>query len=94
MNCTNCGQPIKLKFGLWFHEQVTVSGCIATPQPTVKRTTLIPPMFDQEFHIHWSSDDLQWVAVTTKYASLSYLASTPEDALAGLTETLRSEELT
>lgn len=34
--------------------------------------------------VEWSDEDAEWVATTSEYPSLSWLAATPDEAAAGL----------
>lgn len=45
---------------------------------------MIPSARHPQYSINFSNEDREWVATSSKFPSLSWLASTPAEALAGL----------
>jgi len=50
---------------------------------------MIPSARHPQYSINFSNEDREWVATSSEFPSLSWLASTPSEALAGLDRLIR-----
>lgn len=49
----------------------------------------MPDLTDYSYRVVWSAEDAEYVATVAEFPSLSWLASTPVEALEGLVSVLR-----